>query len=55
MEAASIGFSNAAAKTMKVMGCNVIVKDGWVVKKFANGSIRKISKLPTNNNPVVLD
>lgn len=54
-EAASVGFSKAAAKTMKVMGYNVIVKDGWVVKKFADGRIQKISKLKTNNNPVILD
>lgn len=54
-EAASVGFSKAAAKTMKVMGYNVIVKNGWVVKKFADGRIQKISKLKTNNNPVILD
>jgi phage-related protein len=55
MEAASVGFSKAAAKTMKVMGYNVIVKDGWVVKKFADGSIKKISKLERTNKPVILD
>ena len=55
IEAASIGFAKAAAKTMKVMGYNVIVKDGWIVKKFADGRIRRISKLKTNNNSVVLD
>jgi hypothetical protein len=54
-QAASVGFSKAAAKTMKVMGYNVIVKDGWLVKKFADGRIQKISKLKTNNNPVILD
>ena len=54
-EAASVGFSKAAAKTMKVMGYNVIVQDGWVVKKFANGHIKKISKLETTNKPVILD
>ena len=54
-EAASVGFSKAAAKTMKVMGYNVIVQNGWVVKKFADGRIQKISKLKTNNNPVILD
>jgi hypothetical protein len=37
------------------MGYNVIVKNGWVVKKFADGRIQKISKLETNNNPVILD
>ena len=55
IEAASVGFSQAAAKTMQVMGYNVIVKDGWVVKKFADGSIKKISKLKTTDKPVILD
>jgi hypothetical protein len=54
-EAASVGFSKAAAKTMQVMGYNVIVKGGWVVKKFADGRIKKISKLKTTNKPVILD
>lgn len=55
IKAASEGFSKAAAQTMKVMGYNVIVKDGWVVKKFADGSIKKISKLEQTNKPVILD
>ena len=55
IEAASEGFSKAAAKTMKVMGHNVIVKNGWVVKKFADGRIEKISKLKSTNKPVILD
>ena len=55
IKAASVGFSKAAAKTMKVMGYNIIVKDGWVVKKFADGRIKKISKLEKTNKPVSLD
>ena len=55
IKAASVGFSKAAAKTMKVMGYNIIVKDGWVVKKFADGRIEKISKLEKTNKPVSLD
>lgn len=54
-EAAAVAFSKAAAETMKVMGYNVIVKDGWVVKKFANGSVKKISKLKTTGKRVILD
>ena len=50
-----MGFSKVAAKTMKVMGYNDIVKDGWIVKKFADGRIKKISKLETINKPVILD
>ena len=55
IKAASEGFSKAAAKTMKVMGYNVIAKNGWVVKKFADGRIEKISKLKSTNKPVILD
>lgn len=55
IEAASEGFSIAAAKTMKVMGYNVIVKDGWVVKKHADGRVEKISKLKSTHKRVSLD
>lgn len=35
----------AAERTMMVMGYNTIVKDGWVVRKYQDGSIEKIKKL----------
>ena len=47
--AAKSGFSSAAAATMQAMGYNVIVQNGWVVKKFADGRIEKITKLETAN------
>lgn len=40
--AANNGLSKAAKETMELMGFNVIVKDGWVVKLFADGRIEKI-------------
>lgn len=55
IEAASEGFSKAAARTMKVMGYNVIVQDGWVVKKHANGRVEKILKLKSTSKRVNLD
>lgn len=55
IEAASEGFSIAAAKTMEVMGYNVIVKDGWVVKKHADGRVEKLSKLESTDKRVNLD
>lgn len=46
-KAATKGFNHAAAATMRVMGYNVIVYRGWVVKKYACGRIEKIKKLQT--------
>ena len=50
VSAAKTGFAKASKRTMKVMGKNVIVKDGWVVRIFADGHIERISKLESNNN-----
>lgn len=44
-KAAKKAFAKAAEQTMKVMGYNVIVQGDWVVKKFQDGTIEKISKL----------
>ena len=49
-KAARTGFTNAAANTMQVMGYNVIVHSGWVVKKYADGRIEKIKKLDKTNS-----
>ena len=43
--AARRGIRVAAAKTMQVMGYTVVAQDGWVVKKYADGAIEKISPL----------
>ena len=40
----------ASKETMRVMGHNVIVKDGWVVKKHADGTIEKIQKIKSSVN-----
>lgn len=45
--AARKSFKEAAARTMEVMGYNVIAKDGWVVKVDKDGNIlEKISRIP---------
>lgn len=54
-KAATVAFSEAATKTMEVMGYNVISKDGWIVKKYADGRIEKISKLGNHHKPIGLD
>lgn len=55
--AAKTGFSHAASATLKVMGYNVIVYRGWVVKKFKDGRIERIKKLDKTNTSaaIVLD
>jgi hypothetical protein len=55
VSAAKRGFRKAARETIAVMGYNVIVEDGWVVKKFPDGSISKIKKLQTERQKLVLD
>lgn len=56
VSAASIGFMRAAARTMSVMGQNVVARDGWVVRVYADGRTERISKIDRNNNsPIALD
>jgi hypothetical protein len=45
ISAATNGFTEAAARTMEVMGANVIVQNGWVVRKLADGNIERIAKI----------
>lgn len=56
--AATESVKNAAATTLEVMGYNVIAADGWVVKKFPDGSTEQISPidpaLPLNGK-IILD
>ena len=54
---ASRGFKEAAATTTAVLGYNVIVKDGWVVKKYSSGAIEQIKPIhiPSLNRKIVLD
>jgi hypothetical protein len=47
--AAQSGIRKAAAETMEVMGYTVIADNGWVVKKFADGRIERISPVETVN------
>lgn len=56
-KAARLGFSKAAAETMQRMGYNVVAYRGWVVKKFADGRIEKLERLPKTNSgkAIVLD
>lgn len=35
----------AASKAMTIMGYVVTTADGWVVKKYADGKIEKLSKI----------
>lgn len=44
-KAAQEAFTEAAQKTMKLMGYNVVALDGWVVKLFEDGKIEKIAKI----------
>lgn len=43
--AAKNGFTQAAEETVAVMGFNVVVHEGWVVRKYADGRIERMNKL----------
>jgi len=45
-KAARKGIREAENETIKVMGYNLIVKNGWVVKVFPNNKIVRISRVP---------
>ncbi len=57
VSAAKSGIRKAAAETMEVMGYVVIAEDGWLVKKYADGRIEKISPIEraNPNESLVLD
>lgn len=42
---AAKAFDEAAQETMNIMGYNVIVEEGWIVKVFYDGNKEKIKKI----------
>ncbi|MBC7535299.1 MAG: hypothetical protein H7258_06365 [Ferruginibacter sp.] len=44
-KASSTGFTEAARKTMEVMGYNVVARNGWIMKIFSDGSTQNISEI----------
>jgi hypothetical protein len=54
VSAARAGVRKAAAETMQIMGYTVIAHKGWVVKKYVDGRIEKISPIePVNTNGIL--
>ena len=49
--AAKRGFIQAAKNAMEEMGYVVVAQDGWVVKKFPDGTFVKISQIKQINLP----
>jgi hypothetical protein len=51
VSAARAGVRKAADETMKLMGYTIIADNGWIVKKYTDGRIEKISPIePVNTN-----
>ena len=44
--AARKSMGKAAEETMKLMGYNVVARNGWVVKIFPNNKVERISRIP---------
>ncbi len=57
VRAAGSAMRKASAKALEAAGYTVVVKDGWVVKKDADGKITRIKKVETTKRPakIVLD
>lgn len=55
--AARAGVRKAATETMQLMGYTIIADRGWVVKKYADGRIEKISPIESvkTNGTLALD
>jgi len=49
--AAQNGVRAAAEETMKIMGYTIIAHEGWVVKKYQDGTIEKLSKIERARKP----
>lgn len=56
VSAARSGVQKAAKETMDVMGFVVVAHDGWVVRKYSDGTIERIEPLESpENTKLVLD
>ena len=55
--AARAGVRKAAIETMQLMGFTIIAHEGWIIKKYADGHIEKISAIETEitNGTLALD
>lgn len=51
VRAANSAVRDAAEETLKIMGYNVVVMNGWVVKKYADGKVERIEKLQPVTQP----
>lgn len=45
ISAAKRGIRNAAKETMEIMGYTIIARNGWIVKKYADGRIETIEQI----------
>jgi len=56
ISSAKSGVRKASEDTMHVMGYLIVVQDGWVVKKFPDGTIERIEPIaPAENINIKLD
>ena len=55
--AARRSIRDAAAETLRVMGYTVVAENGWVVKRFVDGHIEKVSPIEeiNRNGSLALD
>lgn len=48
---------DASKRAMRIAGSTVIVQDGWIVRRYADDSIKRIKKLDSTirNQTITLD
>jgi hypothetical protein len=55
VNASRIQGVKASKEAMRVMGYVVVAENGWVVKKYADNSIERISQLATSDISIKFD
>ena len=46
-KSSKIAFEEGAKKAMEAVGYVLVAENGWLVKKFSNGSVQQIKQLET--------
>lgn len=55
VSAARKGIRKAAKETMELCGYNLIIEKGWLVKKYPDGQIERVSQIPKSKAKLAYD
>ena len=54
-EAINVALTKAAEESMNLMGYTVIEENGWIIKRYSDGKIEKLNKVPKLKGKIYLD